>query len=138
MGRIVAIDYGKKRTGLAVSDPLKMIAGGLVTLASREVIAYLIKYIRENDVELLLLGEPRQMNYLPSENMRRVKIFKDELQKAIPDKEIRMVDERFTSVLAHQAMIQAGLKKSTRQNKALADELSATILLQTYLESTRK
>jgi len=138
MGRIIAIDYGKKRTGLAVSDPLKMIAGGLVTLASEEVIAYLSKYIQENDVELLLLGEPRQMNYLPSENMPRVSVFKEKLQKAIPNKEIRMVDERFTSVLAHRTMIQAGLKKTMRQNKALADELSATILLQTYLESTRK
>ncbi|MCL1937900.1 MAG: Holliday junction resolvase RuvX [Candidatus Azobacteroides sp.] len=138
MGRIIAIDYGKKRTGLAVSDPLKIIAGGLATVASQEVIAYLTKYIKENDVELLLVGEPRQMNYLPSENMLRVEIFKEKLQKALPAKEIKMVDERFTSVLAHRTMIQAGLKKTRRQDKALADEVSATILLQTYLESTRK
>jgi putative Holliday junction resolvase len=138
MGRIVAIDYGKKRTGLAVSDPLRMIAGGLTTVASREVIAYLQNYTATNEVELFILGEPRQMNYEPSENMSRVKEFRKKLQKAIPAVDIRMVDERFTSVLAHQAMLDGGLKKIKRQNKELVDELSATILLQTYLESIRK
>jgi putative Holliday junction resolvase len=138
MGRIVAIDYGKKRTGLSVSDPLKMIAGGLTTVASGEVIAWLKNYIAVNEVELFILGEPRQMNYEPSENMARVEEFRKKLKKAIPAIDIRMVDERFTSVLAHQAMLAGGLKKMKRQNKELVDELSATILLQTYLESIRK
>ncbi|MDR0681715.1 MAG: Holliday junction resolvase RuvX [Dysgonamonadaceae bacterium] len=138
MGRIIAIDYGKKRTGLAVSDPLKIIAGGLATLSSHEVISYLKNYAEKQEIELFILGEPRQMNYLPSENMKRVEKFKEKLQKAIPSVEIKWVDERFTSVLAHKAMIQGGLKKIQRQNKELVDELSATILLQTYLETIRK
>jgi putative Holliday junction resolvase len=137
MGRIVAIDYGKKRTGIAVSDPMKLIAGGLTTLLSQEVIAFLKQYQTENEVELFLLGEPRQMNYQPSENMDRVLAFKRKLQQVIPHIEIKMIDERFTSVLAHQAMIQSGLKKKDRQNKELVDELSATIILQSYLESVR-
>jgi putative Holliday junction resolvase len=138
MGRIIAIDYGKKRTGLAVSDPLKMIAGGLVTLLSREVVAYIKEYTKEHEVELFILGDPRQMNYEPSENAVRVKKFKQQLQKNFPSINIKMVDERFTSVLAHQAMIAGGLTKTKRQNKELVDKLSATILLQTYLESIKR
>ena len=137
MGRILAIDYGKKRTGIAVSDPLKVIAGGLCTLPTFKVIPFLTEYNSKESIELLLLGEPKQMNYEPSENMERVMKFKKELQKSFPEIEIKMVDERFTSVLAHKAMIEAGLKKKDRQNKSLVDELSATILLQTYLESLR-
>lgn len=138
MGRILAIDYGKKRTGLAVSDPLKIIAGGLTTVQSHKVIPFLLEYMKTNDVELLLLGEPRQLNNEPSENMARVQKFKNQLRKAMPFIDIKMVDERFTSVLAHRAMIEAGLKKHRKQNKELVDELSATILLQTYLESNKK
>ena len=138
MGRIIAIDYGKKRTGLPVSDPLKMIAGGLATVPSQNVIAYLKAYICEQDVELFVLGEPRQMNYQPSENGERVQLFKRKMEKEIPSIEIKMVDERFTSVLAHQAMIDGGLKKLKRQDKALVDELSAIIILQTYLETIRR
>ena len=138
MGRIIAIDYGKKRTGLAVTDPLKIIAGGLTTVPSHKVISFLREYMRNNEVELFILGEPLQLNYTPSENMLRVQKFKKELQMTIPTVEIKMVDERFTSVLAHQAMIQGGLRKKRRQDKELVDELSATILLQTYLESIRK
>lgn len=138
MGRIVAIDYGKKRTGVAVSDPLKMIAGGLTTLLSYKVIPFLKEYINHNDVELFIIGEPRQLNYEPSENMLRVDNFKQKLHQSIPSIEIKMVDERFTSVLAHQTMLEAGLKRKKRQNKELVDELSATILLQTYLETIRK
>ncbi|GHT52015.1 putative pre-16S rRNA nuclease [Bacteroidia bacterium] len=134
MGRIMAIDYGKKRTGLAVSDPLQMIAGGLTTLPSCEIIPYLKQYADKEPVELFLLGEPRQMNYQPSENMPRVMLFKEKLQQTFPKVAIKLVDERFTSVLAHQAMLAGGLKKQQRQNKALVDELSATILLQSYLE----
>ena len=138
MGRIVAIDYGKKRTGLAVSDPLKIIAGGLTTVSSEEVIAFLRNYTANEEVELFILGEPRQMNYEYSENMPRVNSFRKKLQTAFPTIDIRLVDERITSVLAHQAMRDGGLKKTKRQNKALVDELSATILLQTYLETIRK
>ena len=137
MGRIVALDYGKKRTGIAVSDPLKLIAGGLTTLPSREAIGFLKQYAAENEVELFVLGDPRQMNYEPSENRERVLKFKEDLRRSFPDIEIQMVDERFTSLLAQRAMIQGGLKKKDRQNKALVDELSATILLQSFLETNR-
>jgi putative Holliday junction resolvase len=137
MGRIIAIDYGKKRTGIAVSDPMKLIAGGLTTLPSPEVIPFLNRYVAENEVDICLLGEPRQMNYGRSENWNRVMQFKKDLQKSIPGLEIKMADERFTSVLAHQAMLEGGLKKKDRQNKALVDELSATILLQSYLETIK-
>ena len=138
MGRIIAIDYGYKRTGLAVTDALKIIAGGLVTLPGNEVISFLKDYILSEDVELFLLGEPRQMNYQPSENMRKVEQFKKKLQESIPQIEIKMIDERFTSVLAHRAMLEGGLKKKERRNKELVDELSAVIMLQSYLELIRK
>ncbi|MDR2087044.1 MAG: Holliday junction resolvase RuvX [Dysgonamonadaceae bacterium] len=137
MGRIIAIDYGKKRTGLAVSDPMKVIAGGLTTVSSPDVIAFIKEYIKKEAVDLILLGEPRQMNYEPSENMQRVEVFKEKLIRAIPSVTVKLVDERFTSSLAHQAMRQGGLKKKDRQNKALVDELSAVILLQSYLETIR-
>ncbi|MDR0546397.1 MAG: Holliday junction resolvase RuvX [Dysgonamonadaceae bacterium] len=138
MGRIIAIDYGKKRTGLAVSDPLQIIAGGLETVESYRVIDYLKAYSEKNAVELFVLGEPRQMNYEFSENAVRVDSFREKLQKAFPNIPVQMADERFTSVLAHKAMRDGGLKKKQRQNKALADELSAVIILQTYLETIRK
>ncbi|MDR1527672.1 MAG: Holliday junction resolvase RuvX [Dysgonamonadaceae bacterium] len=138
MGRILAIDYGKKRTGLAVSDPLQMIAGGLATVESRETIDYLRNYTAREEVELFILGEPRRMNYEPSENMLRVVQFQQQLHQAIPSIPIQLVDERFTSVLAHRAMLEGGLKKSQRQDKTRVDKLSATILLQTYLETIRK
>ena len=138
MGRIIAIDYGYKRTGLAATDTLKLIPGGLVTLPGNQIIPFLKEYILKEDVELFLLGEPRQMNYEPSENMHRVEVFKKKLQESIPQIEVKMVDERFTSVLAHQAMLEGGLKKKERQNKELVDELSAVIMLQSYLETIRK
>jgi len=138
MGRIVALDYGKKRTGIAVSDPLKLIAGGLTTLPSVEIIGFLKQYISENVVDLFILGDPRQMNYKSSENRERVLKFKEVLHRSFPDVGIQMVDERFTSLLAHQAMLQGGLKKKDRQNKALVDELSATILLQSFLEANKE
>jgi putative Holliday junction resolvase len=137
MGRIVALDYGRKRTGLAVSDPLRLIAGGLATLPSSEAIGFLKQYTVKNEVDLFVLGDPRQMNYEPSENRERVFKFKEDLHRSFPDIAIQMVDERFTSLLAHQAMIQGGLKKKDRQNKALVDELSATILLQSFLETNK-
>jgi len=138
MGRIVALDYGKKRTGVAVSDPLRLIAGGLTTMPSHEIIGFLKQYVSENAVDIFILGDPRQMNYEPSENRQRVLKFKKDLERSFPDIEIQMVDERFTSLLAQQAMIQGGLKKKDRQNKALVDELSATIMLQSFLETNKK
>jgi len=137
MGRIVALDYGKKRTGIAVSDPLRIIAGGLTTLPSEKTIDFLKKYVVENPVDLFVLGDPLQMNYKPSENRERVLKFKEDLHRTFPNIEIQMSDERFTSLLAHQAMIRGGLKKKDRQNKALVDELSATILLQSFLEASK-
>jgi putative Holliday junction resolvase len=137
MGRVVALDYGKKRTGIAVSDPLQLIAGGLTTLPSREIISFLKRYVSENTVDLFVLGDPRQMNYEPSENRNRVLKFKEDLHRSFPDIGIQMADERFTSLLAHQAMIQGGIKKKERQNKALVDKLSATILLQSFLELSK-
>jgi len=137
MGRIVALDYGKKRTGIAVSDPLRLIAGGLTTLQSNETLVFLKQYVAENSVDLFIVGDPRQMNYQPSENRERVLKFKENLHRSFPDIEIQMVDERFTSLLAHRAMIEGGLKKKDRQNKALVDELSATILLQSFLETNK-
>ena len=137
MGRIVALDYGKKRTGIAVSDPLRLIAGGLTTLQSNETLVFLKQYVAENSVDLFIVGDPRQMNYQPSENRERVLKFKENLHRSFPGIEIQMVDERFTSLLAHRAMIEGGLKKKDRQNKALVDELSATILLQSFLETNK-
>jgi len=137
MGRIVALDYGKKRTGIAVSDPLKLIAGGLAALPSGEVAGFLKQYVSENTVDLFVVGDPRQMNYQPSENRERVLKFAADLHRSFPNIEIQMVDERFTSILAQRAMIEGGLKKKDRQNKALVDELSATILLQSFLETNK-
>jgi putative Holliday junction resolvase len=135
MGRILAIDYGRKRTGLAVTDPLQLIAGGLVTLPGNEVVRFLKEYISTEKVDLFLLGEPKQMNNQPSENMQWVVAFKKHLQKEIPQIPLLMVDERFTSVLAHQTVVAAGVKKLERKkNKELIDKLSATIMLQSYLE----
>jgi putative Holliday junction resolvase len=139
MGRIIAIDYGRKRTGLAVTDPLQLIAGGLVTLPGGDVVRFLKEYVSKETVDLFLLGEPRQMNSQPSENMQWVVQFKKHLQREIPQIPLLMVDERFTSVLAHQTVIVAGIKKQQRRNnKELIDELSATILLQSYLDSKKQ
>jgi len=137
MGRIVALDYGKKRTGIAVSDPLRMVAGGLTTLPSKETIGFLKQYTADNPVDMFVLGDPRQMNYEDSENRGRVLKFKENLRQSFPGIEIQMFDERFTTLLAHQAMIRGGLKKKDRQNKALVDKLSATILLQSFLEANK-
>ncbi|BAG83399.1 MAG: Holliday junction resolvase RuvX [Candidatus Azobacteroides pseudotrichonymphae] len=138
MGRIVAIDYGEKRTGFAISDPLKMIVSSFVTVLSRKAVMYLKNCTENYDIELFVLGEPRQMDYTPSENMPRVEKFKRNLRRVIPSIDVQMVDERFTSVLAHRIMIEGGVKKIKRQDKGLVDRLSAAILLQTYLEFLRK
>ncbi len=137
MARILSIDYGKKRTGLAVTDPLQIIAGGLATVATSELFDYLQAYISREQVEMIVIGEPRQPNGEPSENLARVQQFVNRWRKAVPQVPILFYDERFTSVLAHQAMLQGGLKKKDRQNKALVDEISATIILEDYLRSRK-
>lgn len=135
--RILSVDYGRKRTGLAVTDPLQIIAGGLATVSTSELFDYLKKYIEREQVERIIIGEPRQPNGEPSENLQRVQQFVNRWRKAVPEVPIEFYDERFTSVLAHQAMLQGGLRKKARQDKALVDEISATILLQDYLESRK-
>lgn len=135
MGRILAIDYGQKRVGLAVTDPLQLVANGLDTVAAHEVLDYLKKYMASEPVDKIVVGFPKQMNGEESESMKYIRPFVARLQQAFPDMEIIYVDERFTSVLAHKAMLDGGLKKKDRQNKALVDKISATIILQSYLES---
>ena len=137
MARIISIDYGKKRTGLAVTDPLQIIAGGLATVATHELFDYLCNYVEREQVERIVIGEPRQPNGQPSENLERVQQFVNRWRKAMPQVPIEYYDERFTSVLAHQAMIDGGLKKKARQDKALVDEISATIILQDYMRSRK-
>ena len=137
MARILSIDYGKKRTGLAVTDPLQIIAGGLATVSTSELFDYLQGYIAREKVERIVIGEPRQPNGQPSENLQRVQEFVNRWRKAVPKIPIEFYDERFTSVLAHQAMIDGGLKKKARQDKALVDEISATIILQDYMRSKK-
>ncbi|NDW11547.1 Holliday junction resolvase RuvX [Bacteroides sp. 214] len=137
MKRILAIDYGKKRTGIAVSDTLQLIANGLQTIPTHELIDFIINYIAKEPVEVIVVGKPKQMNYEDSENWNRIEVFVRLLNKKLPDIPVEFVDERFTSVLAQRTMLEAGLKKKARQNKALVDEISATIILQSYLESKR-
>jgi putative Holliday junction resolvase len=135
VARILSIDYGKKRTGLAVTDPLQLIAGGLATVSTSELFDYLKNYVSREDVELIVIGEPRQPNGQPSENLQRVQQFVSRWRKAMPQIPVEYYDERFTSVLAHQAMIAGGLRKKARQDKALVDEISATIILEDYMRS---
>ena len=137
MARILSIDYGKKRTGLAVTDPLQLIAGGLATVPTSELFQFLTQYIAKEPVERIVIGEPRQPNGQPSENLERVQQFVNRWRKARPDIPIDFFDERFTSVLAHQAMLEGGLKKKARQDKALVDEISATIILEDYMRSRK-
>ncbi|MDR2860093.1 MAG: Holliday junction resolvase RuvX [Mediterranea sp.] len=137
MGRILAIDYGRKRTGIAVSDTMQMIANGLTTVSGSELEAFIVNYVKAEPVDRIVVGMPKQMNNDASENAKYVIAFVQLLKKQLPDMLIEFVDERFTSVLAHRTMRDAGLKKKARQNKALVDEISATIILQTYLESKR-
>lgn len=136
MGRLLAIDYGTKRTGIAVSDTLKIIATGLATVSTRELLSFLKEYLKKEPVELIIIGLPKQMNNEPSENMKHVEAFAEKLKKTIPTIKLAFYDERFTSVMAHKVMIEGGLKKKDRQNKALVDEISAVILLQSYMESS--
>ena len=138
MARILSVDYGKKRCGLAVTDPLKIIPGGLATVPTSELINFLKDYTSREEVELFVVGEPIQPNGKPSENLPRVKAFVEKLKTALPHIPVEFYDERFTSVLAHKAMLDGGLKKKARQDKALVDEISATIILQDYMNSKIK
>ena len=136
MGRILAIDYGKKRTGLAVTDPLRIIANGLATIPTSDIFDYLTQYVTKESVDQLVIGKPIQPNGLPSENLARVENFVNRWRKLHPEMPIDYYDERFTSVIAHQAMIAGGVKKKTRrEDKGLVDEISATIILQDYMRS---
>jgi len=135
MSRIVAIDYGVKRTGIAVTDELQLIASGLTTVSTKELLPFLKQYVGQESVELFVIGEPKQMDNTASESEVYIQEFIKKLTEAIPEIDIARVDERFTSKMAFQTMIDSGLKKKQRQNKALVDEISATIILQSYLES---
>lgn len=134
MARILSIDYGKKRTGIAVTDPLQIVPNGLATVATCELMPFLRSYINSESVERIIVGEPKKMNGEPSDNYQRVRQFVSRWRKEVPSIPIEWYDERFTSVLAHRAMIDSGIGKKARQNKALVDEISATIILQSYLQ----
>lgn len=133
MGRIMAIDYGRKRVGIAVTDEMQIIANGLTTVASHEIFTFLKTYLKQEKVDTFVIGEPRQMNNQPSESLQFIIPFVNKLKKEYPEINIEMVDERFTSKMAFQTMIDAGLKKKDRQNKELVDTISATIILQSYM-----
>ncbi|NBL65266.1 Holliday junction resolvase RuvX [Flavobacterium sp. NST-5] len=137
MPRILAIDYGKKRTGIAVTDEMQIIASGLTTIASETALQFLEDYFAKEKVSLVLIGEPKQMDYSPSESAEIIDKFVEKFQKKFPEMPVKRVDERFTSKMAFQTMIDSGMKKKQRQNKALIDEISATILLQDYLQQKR-
>ena len=135
MGRLLAIDYGRKRTGIAVTDTLQLIANGLTTVPTHELLSFILDYVSKEPVERILVGLPKQMNNEASENMQRIEPFVRSLKKRLPDMPVEYVDERFTSVLAHRTMLEAGLKKKDRQKKAKVDEISDNIILQSYLEN---
>lgn len=137
MARLLSIDYGKKRTGIAVSDPLQIIANGLTTVETPRLFEFLEEYLKKEEVSCIVVGLPRQMNNEPSENMKRIEPFVNRLRKLYPHIEVEYFDERFSSKMALQTMIDGGVKKKDRQNKALVDEISATIILQGYMESKR-
>ena len=134
MGRIIAIDYGQKRIGLAVTDELKIIATSLTTVHTAEVIEFLKNYLSKNEVDCFVVGEPKQMNYKPSESAKYIEPFIKKLSVEFPGIPVERIDERFTSLMATQAIRDAGAKKKVRQNKSLVDTVSATIILQSYLE----
>lgn len=135
MGRILAIDYGTRRTGIAVSDPLRIIAGALTTVETKQLEKFLADYFSKNDVDTIVLGKPVQMNGSPSETMRFVEPLAARLRRSYPDKDVVLYDERFTSVLAHRTMIDSGMGRMARRDKAVVDRISAAIILQSYMES---
>ena len=134
MGRILAIDYGTKRTGIAVSDPLRIIAGGLETVETKQLEKWLAQYMTREEVSTIVVGKPMQPNGAPSETWRFVEPLVRRLKAAYPEKEVTLYDERFTSVLANRAIRESGIGKMARRDKALVDKVSATIILQDYME----
>ena len=137
MGRVLSIDYGVRRTGLAVTDPLQLIAGGLTTLETPRLMAFLQDYVRREPVERFVVGLPKQTNGRDSDNLPRVRSFVGQLKKMFPDVPVEMWDERYTSVMAHRTMLESGIGRMARRNKALVDEISATIILQGWMEARR-
>lgn len=135
MGRILAIDYGKKRTGLAVTDPLRITANPLLTIETKNLINWLKTYFEKEKVDVVVIGHPTQMNGQESESMNYIRPFIANYKKIFPTIPIQMYDERFTSVIAHQAMIAGGIKKKDRQDKAIVDKIAACIILEGYLDS---
>jgi putative Holliday junction resolvase len=137
MGRILAIDYGRKRVGIAVTDTLQMIANKLTTVSAHDIFDFMGDYFSREKVDLVVVGYPKTLANQPSESIRYINPFLKQFQKKYPDVKLELVDERFTSKIAFQTMIDAGLKKKDRQNKGLVDAVSATIILQSYLEQKR-
>lgn len=135
MGRILAIDYGLKRTGVAVSDPLRIIAGGLETVPTAQLEGWLAQYMAANDVDIIVVGKPTQMNGTPSQSWAAIEPFVARLRERYPGVKVVLHDERFTSVLAHRAMIDGGMKKMARRDKSVVDKISATIILQSFMDS---
>lgn len=138
MGRILAIDYGTRRTGIAVSDPLRIIAGGLTTVDTKELERWLANYFAANEVDVVVVGKPMQMDGSPSETWRYVEPLAARLRRSYPDKEVVFCDERFTSVMAHRTMLESGIGKMARRDRALVDKISATIILQSYMEAAER
>jgi len=136
MGKVLAIDFGLKRTGLAITDASKIIASGLTTVDSKELMNFLVGITQKENIEKIILGEPKRLNNEPSHITANVHLLKEALEKQFPTIPIQLIDERFTSKMAFQTMIDGGLSKKQRQNKALIDEISATIILQSYLASS--
>ncbi len=135
MGRILGIDYGRKRTGVAVTDPLQIVAGNLATVPTHTLMSFIKDYIAREQVERIVIGQPTQLNGEPSESMKYITPFVSKLRKELPDMPIVMYDERFTSTIAHRAMIDGGMKKSDRRDKSRVDAIAATIILNDYLQS---
>lgn len=135
MGRIVAIDYGRRRCGIAATDILRLVPGGIATVATSELTAWLRRYITENDVDMIVVGQPRDMRGNDSESMRYIRPGVAALRRALPSMPVVFFDERFTSVLAHRAMIDGGMPKMRRRNKAVVDEIAATIILSDFLDN---
>ncbi len=135
MGRILAIDFGRKRTGIAVTDTLKIVANGLTTIPTHTLTDFLQDYVKREPVELIVVGLPRRLDGTPSESMKWIEPFLNRLKKIMPDMPVVMYDERFTSTLAHKAMLDGGMKKSDRRNKEIVDTIAASIILNDYLQS---
>ena len=135
MGRILGIDYGRKRTGIAVTDPLQIVAGNLATVPTHTLMSFIKEYIAREQVDCIIIGQPTQLNGDPSESMKYITPFVNRLHKELPDMPVVMYDERFTSTIAHRAMIDGGMKKSDRRDKSRVDAIAATIILNDYLQS---